>query len=398
VGAGHRASDPGSVALAYSPGQEAPTDRLIASAMQTVRREPSASEAWTNLAALLLRRRRETSDASLYIHAEDALAAARDRDPGSVRVEILSAMLLLDRHRFAEASRAAERVIGAASADPTGHLLLGDARIETGDYEGAVRAYQHAMDLRPDLRSYERGAHVRWLHGDVDGAIELVALAIDSGSPRDLESIAWCWVELGRIEHARGRNDAALAAAARARGLVPAYLPAVALEARALRALDRRDEAIARLETVVRRAPSTEDLCALAELLEAAGRAEDAARRLAQAERLAADDPRPLAAYLARRGLRVQEALRLAEREIATRGTVQAHDTHALALLRAGRAREALAAIERALALGTPDASFHVHAALIHGALGDEARTMASLERARQIDPGADLVLVRGES
>ena len=285
-GAGHRAPL-GSVALAYEPGQEAPTDRLIAQAQQAVRRDPSVSDAYATLAALYLRRRRETSDASFYIRAEDALRAARELGAGGARIETLRAMLLIDRHRFAEAARVAERVIAASPSDSTGWLLLGDARLELGDREGALEAHQTAMDLRPDLRSYERGAHHRRLHGDADGAIELLAMAIDAGSPRDPESVAWCWVQLGDIERERGRHDEALAAAARARSLVPDYVPALALEARALAAKGTRSEAIARMEDVVRRAPSAEDLRALAEWLDAEGRGEDARARSVQAERLA---------------------------------------------------------------------------------------------------------------
>ena len=286
VGTGRRAPL-GSVALAYEPGQEAPTDRLIAQAQRAVRREPSAFDGYVTLAALYLRRRRETSDASFYIRAEDALRAARELGGEGARTETLRAMLLLDRHRFDEAARAAERVIAAAPSDSTGYLLLGDARLELGDRDGALVAHQTAMDLRPDLRSYERGAHHRRLHGDANGAIELLAMAIDAGSPRDPESIAWCWVQLGEIERERGRDDAAMAAAARAVALVPEYVPAIALEARTLAAKGDHAAAIARMEEVVRRAPSAEDLRALAEWLEASGRGEQARGRRAQAERLA---------------------------------------------------------------------------------------------------------------
>src|SRR5205085_2499650 len=101
--------------------------------------------------------------------------------------------------RFAEARDAARELIASRADDSTGHLVLGDALLELGDFDEAVASYQRAMDLRPDLRAYERAAHARWLTGDVEGSIELYAMATDAGSVRDPESTAWCWTELGDV-------------------------------------------------------------------------------------------------------------------------------------------------------------------------------------------------------
>ena len=47
----------------------------------------------------------------------------------------------------------------------------------------ATDAYQRMIDLRPDLHSYARGAHIRWLKGDLTGAVELMELAVSASSP-----------------------------------------------------------------------------------------------------------------------------------------------------------------------------------------------------------------------
>ena len=54
---------------------------------------------------------------------------------------------------------------------PLDYGLLGDAVLEQGSLDEAAIAYQCMVDLRPDLQSYSRVAHLRWLKGDVDGAI-----------------------------------------------------------------------------------------------------------------------------------------------------------------------------------------------------------------------------------
>ena len=45
-------------------------------------------------------------------------------------------------------------------------LALGYAAVEMGDYEAAFTHYQRMLDIRPDLASYARGAHLLFLTGD----------------------------------------------------------------------------------------------------------------------------------------------------------------------------------------------------------------------------------------
>jgi tetratricopeptide (TPR) repeat protein len=249
------------------------------------------------------------------------------------------------------------------------------------------------MNLRPDLRSYNRAAHMKWLLGDVDGAREVMALAIDSGSTRDPESRAWCYVDLGEIDLQRGRTDLALQAADAALLLVPGYVPASSLRARVLQREGRLGEAIALLEDVAGQRTSAEDLLRLAQWHEQAGDREAAGARLAQAERLAELEPRPLAHHLARHGLEPVRALALAQAELDARANLAAHDTLALAQLRAGQLAAARDSIEAAMRLGTPDAQLHLHAGLIAVASGRRDVAARELARAEQLDRRADPLL-----
>jgi tetratricopeptide (TPR) repeat protein len=380
------------LALAYEPGAE-PTEQMIAHAQAAVREDPERVAAYTALAIVLMRRARETSNAVYRRYAEDALRAARARDEHDPQTVILSAMLMQDQHRFSAAAETAREFIALAPDDSTGHIVLGDALLELGDYDPAMDAYQAAMNLRPDLRSYNRAAHMRWLQGDFDGAKQIMELAIDSGSMRDPEAQAWCFVDLGGMYLQRGETQQATSAARRALELVPDYQPALVLEARALARTGDRDGAIERLATAIERKPTADDLLRISEWLRAAGRASEADERLAAAERLADAEPRPLALHWARHGREPERALAWAKKELSSRDDIAAHDVHGLALLRVGRAREALAAIDRALALGTKDATFHLHAGLAAKATGDAARARTELAAADAIDEGADPLL-----
>ncbi|MEM9457002.1 MAG: tetratricopeptide repeat protein [Myxococcota bacterium] len=376
-------------ALAYAPDDSA-TGRRIAAAQAELRAQPDRIEAHLALATLLMRRQRETSNAVLMRYAQDVVDAARARAPEDPQVLLMHAMILQDGHRFSRASEVATEVLAMDPNNATAHLVRADAQLELGDYEGAMDSVQAALDLHPDLRSYNRAAHLRWLLGDFDSALAIMELALDSGSPRDPESSAWCFVDLGMMFLHRGDGVRARASAERALRLVPDYLPAQILEARALHRTGRPAEAIEQLTGVVDRKPLVEELLRLAEWHETAGDAEAAGQRRAQADRLASDDPRPLALDLARRGVQTERAVALAREELSARTNIAAHDTLAVALARAGEHDSAWASMERALAMGTTDANLHLHAALVHALAGRSTQAREALARAEQIDAAAD--------
>lgn len=377
------------LALSYAP-TDGPAEAAIAAAQARVRARPEDPEGYNELALRLLRRARETSDDSYRRYADDALRAARARDDRNPQTMMLSAMVLQDQHRFRGALALAKEYIALRPDDPTGHIVAGDALLELGEYDPAIDSYQQAMNLRPDLRSYNRAAHMRWLMGDVTGAKEIMALALDSGSARDPESRAWCFVDLGEIDLRRGDAELALAASGAALTLVPDYWPAMVLEARALHRQGKNDQAIAKLELAIERKATADDLLRLGEWLEQAGQSERAKIRIEQGLALGELEPRPVAMYLARSGLEPQRAVALAQAELEERQNIAAHDTLALALLRAGNVAGARAAMDKALALGTADAELHLHSGLVASAAGDDAKAQAAYARAKEIDAGAD--------
>ncbi|MEM6996212.1 MAG: hypothetical protein AAF721_37240 [Myxococcota bacterium] len=381
------------LALSLSADDSA-TGRRIAAAQAAVREHPDVIEAYTALASALLKRRRETSNAVFLTYAQDVLTAAERRAPGDAAVGLLTAMVLLEQHRFLDAADKARRLAVALPNDPTPHLVLGDALLELGEYEASADAVQAAMNLRPDLRSYNRAAHMRWLYGDFDGALTIMDLAIDAGSARDPEGQAWCFADLGAMYLAQGDARRAAASADRALTLLPGYVPGLVVQSKAQAAQGDAAAAIATLSDAVERRPAAEDLLTLSEWLDDAQRPEEAAQRRQQGQRLAEDDPRPVAHFLARHDERPDEALRLAELELAARKNIAAHDTHALALLRNGRLVEASAAMDKAMALGTLDANLLLHAGLIQAAAGDPGRAKTSLSRALSLDASVDPRLV----
>nr|MDQ3036067.1 tetratricopeptide repeat protein [Myxococcota bacterium] len=296
-------------ALAYSPGAD-PTDRRIARAQDEARRAPAAAEPLVALATLFLRRYRETAEPEHLRRAEDAVGAALDREPDHDLALALSGFLAMQGHRFREARATAERILRRQDDDTTALLLLGDAHLELGAYDEALDAYQRATDLRPDLRTYNRGAYLRWLHGDSQGSLELLQLAIGARSASDPESAAWCWVDLANVHLHLGNRAQARVAIDRALALVADYLPALRARAR-LEVLDGdRAAAIATMDRVIARAEGVGDLLFSAELLDLEGRADESQARVARARQLRREDPRAWIVWRARRGVDDAGALR----------------------------------------------------------------------------------------
>src|SRR5262249_12149932 len=103
-------------------------------------------------------------------------------------------------------------------------------------------------------------------------------------------------------------------------------------------------------------------------------------------------DPLMLGLFLASRGRDLPEALRLLEAEHRARPGVAAEDARAWAPFRAGRLSEARTAIDRAMALGTPDPRLLYHAGAIRLAQGEVEEGRALVRRALNLNPRFDPV------
>lgn len=370
-------------------GFDAEAFPAIAEAQAQLRANPEAAQAYVALATAFLRSAR-AHGAAHRAYARDTIEVGLQRTDGEPRLRLLSAMLLLDDHRFEQVIAAATELSSLLPYDPTPHLLVGDASLELGRYAQAEQAYEDAVALRPDLRSYNRIGYMRWLYGDFDGAVEALELALDAGSARDPESMAWCFTDLGAMYLRRGQVGPAKNAAERALQLVPGYAPALSLQGRALLEDASYDQARSVLADAAERAPSADALLWLAEVERATGGGTSLQDALAMAEH----DPRPVAHFLARYGEQPQRALELAEKELQARENLWSWDTLSLAAARAGELERARDAHAKAMALGTKDAELVLHGAVIALLGGDADRARSGLEQAVAERPGVDPVLV----
>jgi len=363
-------------------------DRSIGKQQRRVEREPDSIPQLEAMGFLFVAKARRSFDPGYYKLAEACAERISELSPEDASGLFLRGHVLHSMHRFAEAGDLARRAV-AARGSFLDHGLLGDVLLDQGDLREALAEYQVMLDAKPCLQSYSRAARVRWLRGDVEGARQLLELAVTSGSLRDPEPLCWVQTRLGELSLSEGRLERARTSADAALDILADYAPALRLRGRIDLADGNAAAAIPPLERAAALDPLPESRWTLLEGLVAAGRDREAAdcRRALEAAG-AHEDPRTYALYLLSQyreeSARCAEALALAERELDVRHDVHTQDVHAWALHAVGRIDEARAAAGRATAEGTMDARILYHAGVIAAAVGDRSRATRLLADAHE--------------
>ena len=341
------------------------TDREISQLQQRIREGRNVELWFERLGWAFVAKARESFDPGFYKLAEQCALSIEIRNPQSQEAMLLRAHVLQNLHRFKESETLAQRLVQQRGLS-FDYGLLGDALMEQGKLGDAVEAYQRMMNLKPDLRAYARAAHMRWLKGDVEGAIDAMQLAVSAASPSDAESAAWVNTRLAFYEFQAGRVDQAEQRCALALSLENNYAPALLLQGKMLLAGNKFGEAVDALQKAAKLNPLPEYQWTLAEALRVAGRENEASEVEAQLrQRGANSDPRTLALFLGTRHEFPETALRLAQAELDSRGDVFTHDALAWSLAASGNLTEAHREIQCALAEGTEDGRLFFHAAVI---------------------------------
>jgi tetratricopeptide (TPR) repeat protein len=333
-----------------------------------------------------VKKARLSFDAGYYNLAEQCAACMEETGAKGPDAFLLRAHALQSLHRFKEAEAVARELVSMRER-PFDYGVLGDVLVDQGRVREGAAAYQKMIDLRPDLQSYARAAHVRWLTGDLNGAIELMKLAVAGSSPNDADAAAWAYTRLSLYQLQQGATQQALDLCSAAKALNSNYAPAMLARGRILLALHRPIDAVVELQRAAELNPLPEYQWALADALVLTGDRDRAKQFESQLiSRGASEDPRAFSLYLATRGENVEQAVRMAEQELTNRGDVFTHDALAWALAIAGRSAEAQEHARQALSEGTVDARLFLHAGIIAALNNDITEAKRWLHRASLIE------------
>lgn len=375
-----------------------PADLRIQRAQQGVAQSPNKPEGYNLLAAAFMQKARETGDFGFNARAEGALLRSLEVEPENYDAIKLRAKLLLTYHRFSEALVIARRAQALRPDDHDNYGAITDALVELGDYAGAIESAQKMVDLRPDSASYARVSYLRSLHGDGDGAIEAMKVAVKAANPSDPEGAAWCRVHLGDELVSAGKRREGEQEYDKALYLFPDYPLALAAQARARVAAGDFKPAIGLYERAQNRTPLPDTAIALGDLYTRVGRADDAKRQYELVEFIERNSAasgtysRQLATFWADHDVKLDEALAIAQRERSVRQDIYTCDALAWILFKNKRLDEARNSIEEALRLGTRDARIFYHAGMIYDGLGDKRNAAKYLKLSFAINPNFDLL------
>ena len=378
--------------VALSPADGGSLSSSIAALQQRLQDSPDDAESLSSLGLAYVQQARITVDPSYYPKAEAALQTSLELQPeGNSDALIGMAALTAARHDFDASLRWAERALAASPGTAAAYGVVGDAQLELGRYEAAFDSFQRMVDTRPDLSSYARVSYARELLGDVRGAVVAMEAARRvAGTPADQ---AWTSFQLGELAFNAGRIDEAGREYRRGAQSDPTFVANMAGLAKVAWARGDHEEAIERYEDVVTRLPLPEHVIALGDAYAATGDAAAAEARfdLVRVEQQlftsnGVNTDLELALFDSDHG-EPEAALRAARAEWQRRESVHVADALGWALYANDRPEQAWPYAERALALGTRNASFLYHAGMIKLALGDRSGARSLLADALAANP-----------
>jgi tetratricopeptide (TPR) repeat protein len=358
---------------AQTSATKSPAEISIQKAQEQIAKQPDHIPYYASLAMAYARRARETSDVAYYAKAEETLEQSFKIAPDSFEALKVRAWLLLGRHEFAKALEAATALNKRVPDDVTVYGYLADANAELGNYDAAVKAAQWMLNIRPgNVAGLTRAAYLRELHGDLTGAMDLMHMAYDSTPFQEAEDRAWLLTQIAHLQLLSGNLQEAETYANGALGLFPNYHYALGTLAQVRTAQNRYDDAVVLLEKRYMAAPHAENLFALAEALDRAGRKDDAARGFAEFEQkslkesgITDNSNHELIAYYVDYAHQPAKALEIAKLELTRRHDAFTLDAYAWSLAASGDYAQANAEMQKALAFGVKDPKVLHHASEI---------------------------------
>jgi len=174
-----------------------------------IAKKPEDSKAKIQLAQLFVKEARVTGEHGHYYPAALELLdhtienVADDKDMLFLAMTY-KAGVLLSLHEFEKALEVGNKAALLNPANAQIHGVLVDANVELGRYEKAVTLLDRMLQIKPDIRSYSRASYLREIHGDVDGSIAAMTMAIKAGYP-GYEETAWAMLTLGDIYQQYGK-------------------------------------------------------------------------------------------------------------------------------------------------------------------------------------------------
>jgi len=369
------------------------SDQGIAKWLAQTKQKSNDDAAWVSLGDVLMQKARETMDLSYYGYAERAYAKALALNPNKTSALIGRAWVSGGRHEFEQSTEWANKALALDPQSNDAYGLIGDADVEMGNYDAAYEQYQKMLDIRPDLSSYSRGAHLLYLTGSTRRAAWLMLKAIKSGGPY-AENTAWCRAQLAQLLFSDGNLLASEELLQDALKKTPHNYYVLFAMGKVEAARKNYPAAIGFYKKAVAVVPQHDAVVALGDLYALTGDKAEAEKQYALVETIHALQKAngvrggwQLAQFDADHDRNLPDALAMVQEEYKTRPNVYVADTLAWCLYKNRRYAEASEMSKKALSKHTLEAGFFFHAGMISARLGFRSSAQEYLYQAISLNP-----------
>ncbi|MGI8988767.1 MAG: tetratricopeptide repeat protein [Bryobacteraceae bacterium] len=185
-------------------------EQRIASAGEIIQKDKSKPKGYNDLAIALAKRFRETGDPAYLKQAEDAVQESLRLAPANFDGRKARVAIRLQERRYADALEEAQALNKQVPDDNPVYGYIADAQIALGNYAEAEAATQTMLDMhRVNAPALQRGAELREIYGDLEGAREWWNSALRLTSATDTEERAWIATHLAMVDLHAGTLDRA---------------------------------------------------------------------------------------------------------------------------------------------------------------------------------------------
>jgi tetratricopeptide (TPR) repeat protein len=357
-----------------------------------LRDEPGNWLAWATLGAAYVQQGRATADPTYYPKAQKALErslalSTKDNFVAMVGMATLEAA----RHDFHGALRWSQRALQIDAQSAAAYAVMTDALNELGQYDAAISAVQHAVDLAPGVSTFTRVSYVRELRGDMRGAVVAMQQARDDAT--DASDIAFCNYYLGELAFGAGDLAGALKAYSAGLQVLPSSPMLHEGRAKVEAARGQAEAAIRDYTTTVETLPLPQYAVEFGDYLTSLHRTAEAARQyglVSIEEQLfranGVNGDLDITLFAAEHG-QAAAAVAAGRAEWSRRHSIIVADAYGWALHKAGNDRGALPYAQFATSLGFHNAMYYFHKGVIEQSLGQRSAARSDLTHALGLNP-----------
>lgn len=354
---------------------KSPTDKLIENYEEKMEKDPRDYYHYLKLGELYIQKGREEGGIGNYKKAEKLLIKASELTPGDYKIYLHLGRVSSYKHDFRGALTNADKAIELRPDKAATYALKGDAYLELGDYDEALKAYALMLYLDPGFDSYTRISRIRFLTGDTEGAISAMEQAIDLSRRLDLpeENMAWADVMLGSLYFDSGEPEKSELHYRNALVMFEDYY--LALEHLGELYFQRGEygKAASYYRRAINVSPKPEYYLALGDIYHELGDTARSKKHYRKAETQyeiyqrqgIKGHSRELALHYADKNINLDRAVELALYDLEDTEDIYAYDTLAWVRYKMGDMAGAQEAMHKALRLGTEDATLYYHAGMI---------------------------------